>query len=185
MVIGAFIAFVAVQTVIAGSKVITENEGEGAPFLLFGNGQVDATKLKSEGDSRINILIMGKGGSNHPGGNLADTIEVASIDPQNKTAGLVSIPRDLLISIPGAGNGKINTVFTIGEQKKKGGGAELTKKVISEMLDMPIHYYIDIDFQGFTKIIDSFGGVTVNVENGFTDYQYPDERMVGYAPFTA
>lgn len=184
IIIAGFLAYVAATILFASSKVITQNESAGAPFLSINNGKVSSSQLKSEGDSRINILLLGRGGVNHPGGNLTDSMELLSIDPQNKTAGIVSIPRDLMVPIPGYSNNKINTAYSLGEQRKKGSGPEMTKQVVSEIFDLPIHYYVDIDFQGFIKIIDSMGGVTVNVEKAFYDPEYPDERMIGYAPFS-
>src|SRR4029079_1900658 len=72
---------------------------------------VDVSQLKHEGDSRINILLLGIGGPGHDGANLTDTILLASIDPiTNKTA-LISVPRDFWVKIPGDGYQKINAAY--------------------------------------------------------------------------
>lgn len=184
IILFAIVAWIGVGAFAAVSKIITKNLSGGSPFLSF-LGEVDPNALKGEGDGRINILAIGIGGSGHPGGQLADTIMVASIDPKNKKIALLSIPRDLYVKIPGYGDGKINTAHSTGVQyfSQTGGGPALLKETVSEILDLPIHYYIRMDFQGFVKLVDSLGGVTVNVEKAINDPYYPDKYMKGYEPF--
>lgn len=178
------ILWVGTSAYSAIGKIITKNQGEGSPFLSF-LGNISPDKLKSEGDSRVNILLIGIGGSNHPGGQLADTIMVVSIDPKQKAVAMLSIPRDLYVPIPGYGSSKINSAHSTGvsHQKETGGGPELVKKTVANILDLPIHYYIRADFEGFIKLIDELGGITVNVEKALSDPFYPDEEMLGYEPF--
>ncbi len=185
LIIIGLAAWLGIGTWRALAKIITKNLSKSAPALNF-LGNVDASKLQGEGDGRINILLLGMGGTNHPGGMLTDTIIVASIDPVNKKMAFLSIPRDLYVKIPGAGYNKINYAYAYGEQNSKttGGGAALSKKVVSEILDLPIHYYIRLDFQGFTKFIDTIGGVDVNVEKALYDPYYPASNMVDYDPFS-
>lgn len=166
------------------SKVVDTNSTKRAPILSF-LGEVKPNQLQGEGDGRINVLLIGIGGAKHPGGTLADTIMVASLDPKNKEAALLSIPRDLWVPISGNGSGKINSAHSYGEQKakKSGGGPAVMKKTVSDILDLPIHYYIRIDFSALEKIVDTLGGVTVDVENPIVDYTYPADNMIDYAPF--
>lgn len=168
----------------AVGKIITKNQGDASPFLSF-LGNIQPNQLKGEGDGRINILLLGIGGANHPGGQLADTTMVVSIDPKNAQIAMLSIPRDLYVPIPGFGNGKINSAHSTGEQNKDktGGGPELMKKTVANILDLSIHYYIRADFTGFIKLIDALGGVQVDVEKTISDPFYPDENMEGYNPF--
>lgn len=143
--------------------------------LFFAN-KVDPNSLRGEGDGRINYLFLGYGGNGHQGENLTDTIMVVSVDPYNKKAAMLSIPRDLYVEIPDYGYSKINAAFSIGEDSKENNinGPELAKATISEILDLPIHYYITINFDGFKQLIDSVGGVDIYVDQSFTDNQYPD-----------
>lgn len=166
------------------ANIITKNTEKSAPFLSF-LGDIKPNQLQGEGDGRINILLLGIGGANHPGGQLTDTIIVASLDPVNKKLALLSIPRDLYVKIPNVGYNKINYAHAYGEQylKDKGGGPALTKKVVSEILDLPIHYYIRLDFSGFTKFIDNLGGIDLYVEKAISDPYYPAANMVDYEPF--
>ncbi|MCL5438668.1 MAG: LCP family protein [Patescibacteria group bacterium] len=130
----------------------------------------DITLKKS--DHNINLLLLGIGGGKHEGPNLTDTIIFASLDPEKKTVSLVSIPRDLWVSDI---DGKINTAYSIGESKKTGGGILLTRALVSKILGQPIDYTIRVDFDGFVKAVDSVGGLDIDVENTFDDYEYPIE----------
>ena len=183
----AVVVWVGATSYGAYKKIINKNNSGSAPFLEFLNN-VSPDKLKGEGDGRINILLLGNGGDNHPGGQLTDTILVASIDPNNKKIAMLSIPRDLYVE-PGEkgeyGGMKINQVYYTGEENKEatGGGPELMKATVSDVLDLPIHYYIKMDFSGFTNIVDELGGLDVTVANAISDPYYPAEDMIGYEPF--
>ncbi len=130
-------------------------------------------KLAGEDEDRVNILLLGIGGENHEGPYLTDTIIVASFKPSANQVALISIPRDLLVPIPGYGWRKINHANAYGEIKKPGQGGELAAQVVSDVLDLPIHYYVRIDFAGFEKIIDDLGGINIEVENILDDEHYP------------
>lgn len=166
---------------------IRTNNLTGGSQLLKALPGLNVNALKGEGDGRINVLLLGIGGSKHPGGQLSDTIMVASIDSKNKEAAFLSIPRDLYVSYPKplTGAGKINAVHAYGEQQKSpGGGPELMKKTVDNLLDLPIQYFIRVDFDGFRQLVDSIGGVTVNVEKALYDPLFPAANMVDYEPFS-
>jgi len=137
-------------------------------FIFNKGSDVDGIK-----EDRINILILGQGGPGHDGPYLTDTIIVASIKPSTKQIAMMSVPRDLLVNIPGYGYRKINNANAFGENKNSGKGPELTKTVIQNTFDIPIHYYIRVDFAAFEDLVDKVGGVTIDVENSFTDPEYP------------
>jgi polyisoprenyl-teichoic acid--peptidoglycan teichoic acid transferase len=130
-------------------------------------------KLKGEDRGRINILLLGIGGKGHDGALLTDTIILASIEPKEKKVSLVSIPRDLAVSIENMGWRKINNVNAYAEAKQPGSGGLAISQTVSNILDTPVDYYFTMDFFGFEKIIDDLGGIKVNVENTFDDYAYP------------
>jgi len=129
--------------------------------------------LKGEKEDRINILLLGIGGEGHDGSYLADTIILASLKPRAKKVSLISIPRDLYVSIPSYGQQKINHALALGEIKNPGKGEALICQVVSEIFNIPIHYYIRVDFESFKKIIDIVGGIDIYVENTINDYYYP------------
>jgi LCP family protein required for cell wall assembly len=130
-------------------------------------------KLTGEEEDRINVLLLGMGGVEHEGPYLTDTIMIASFKPSTDQVALISVPRDLLVPIPGYGWRKINNANALGEVNNPGLGGELSKKIISQVFNIPIHYYVRIDFTGFKKIIDDLGGITIDVENTLDDKNYP------------
>lgn len=151
------------------------SDGTGDLLKLFSNNQ--SQKLKGELSGRTNILLLGIGDEGHSGATLSDTLIIASIDARTKNVALFSIPRDLYVRIPGYGYNKINAAHAFGERDKiDGGGPGLAKRTLEEVLGITIHYYVRVDFSGLEKIVDSLGGVTVDVENSFCDYNYPVER---------
>jgi LCP family protein required for cell wall assembly len=127
---------------------------------------------------RINVLLLGidrRGGKGW--GYRTDTIIVVTVDPINRTAGMLSIPRDLQVPIPGNGENRINTANVYGtSQNYPGGGPALLKRTIEVNFGIPIDYYIVIDFQGFEKIIDNLGGIDVNVPRKLHDTMYPNPK---------
>jgi LCP family protein required for cell wall assembly len=137
-----------------------------------------------EEKDRINILLLGVGGGNHDGGQLTDTIIIASIQPSEKKVALLSIPRDLAVPIEYAGWQKINSANAYGAAwypEKKGAGPSLATQTIEKITGIDIHYYVKLDFAGFVKIINALGGIRVDVKEEFTDNQYPDDNY-GYEP---
>jgi len=172
-VVLATLAMLSVKMVLASQKVMTK-PSQGAPAL---KGEVDPTKLKGEGDGRINILLLGVGGEAHAGGSLTDTIMVASIDPIHKDVAMLSIPRDLYVKIPGYGQAKINAAGTYG-------GPELSKQVVEKILDLPIHYYVQADFSTFKQAVDTVGGVNVAPESPLYDPEYPCDNETQYCKFS-
>lgn len=120
-----------------------------------------------DGAARVNLLVMGldyhdwRAGQGPP---RTDTMILFTIDPLNRTAGMLSIPRDLWVSIPGYNYGRINTAYQLGEAYRDvGGGPALAMKTVEELLGVPINFYAQIDFDAFTRFIDEIGGVKINV----------------------
>lgn len=129
--------------------------------------------LKGEENDRINFLLTGIGGSEHEGGTLADTMILATYKPSTKQIAMMSLPRDMYVKMDNKNWSKINAINAYAEAKAKGSGGEETAKFISNLLSTPIDYYAVIDFDGFEKLIDEFGGIDVYVDNDLIDYSYP------------
>ena len=136
--------------------------------LVFNKENIDLKRA----DANVNLLLLGIGGGKHAGPNLTDTIIFASIDPDDRKLTLVSIPRDLWITDL---DGRINTAYAKGEARKKGGGLTLSKAVVKKVLNQEIDYAVVINFSGFVRIVDLLGGINVQVERSFDDYEYPIE----------
>jgi LCP family protein required for cell wall assembly len=121
-----------------------------------------------DGGSRINIVFFGLRGGNISGDDCpacTDTIMLLTIDPGTKTAGMLSIPRDMWVNIPGFGYSRINTAWTLGEGAKlPGGGPGLAMETVSQFIGVPVHYYVQVDFGTFVSFINLIGGIDVYVE---------------------
>lgn len=120
-----------------------------------------------DGAERVNVLVMGldyhdwRAGEGPP---RTDTMILFTIDPLNRSAGMLSIPRDLWVNVPGYNYGRINTAYQLGEAyKEEGGGPALALQTVQELIGVPINYYAQIDFDAFIKFIDEIGGVQVDV----------------------
>ena len=159
LIVGGYIGF---KALAATHNIISKSHGS-APGL---SDTITLTQLKGEGAGRVNILLLGIGGAGHDGPNLSDTIMVMSIDPKTKDVAMLSIPRDMYVKIPGHGTGKINGA-------NSDGGPLLAEKVISNIIGVPIHYYLQIDFSGFKQAVDAVGGIDVKVQKTLSDYLYP------------
>jgi LCP family protein required for cell wall assembly len=117
-------------------------------------------KLPSEeilpDDKRLNVLLLGVDQrGNEPA--RSDTIIVAFLDLKKPDVKLLSIPRDTRVDIPGRGKQKLNHSHAFG-------GPELTAEVVSDLLGVEIDKYVEVNFENFEKIIDTLGGIEMNVE---------------------
>lgn len=131
------------------------------------------------GQERVNVLLLGVDQRQDEKGQptRSDTMIVLTLDPVSKTGGMLSIPRDLWVAIPlkEVGEERINSAHFFGDiYKYPGGGPALAKKTVSLNLGIPIHYYARVDFQGFERVVDSIGGINVDVQTPLRDDQYPD-----------
>lgn len=125
-----------------------------------------------DGASRINVLFIGLDYRDWEAGEGAprsDTMILFTIDPLSKTAGMLSIPRDMWVNIPGFGYSRINTAYSSGEGSKlPGGGPALAMKTVEQFLGVPVDYYAQVDFYTFIEFINLIGGIDV----------YSEERLV-------
>lgn len=130
------------------------------------------------GKQTLNIMMIGVDRRPEGGDQNADAIIIAHVDLTNQKVAAVSIPRDLLVEIPGIGQGKINAAYNYGVQANPGdkvAGVVMMRDTIESVFQVPIDGYIMVDFNGFTEVIDAMGGVTVDVPELITDTEYPTE----------
>lgn len=125
-------------------------------------------------DGRINVLLIGRGGATNEAPDLTDTLILASLDPVNNQAALVSIPRDLYIR-PAAHGGftKINAVYANAKNaaREEGSdneraqqiGLQAIQRAVSDFTGVDVNYYVMVDFEAFKRAVDAVGGVDVNV----------------------
>jgi LCP family protein required for cell wall assembly len=119
---------------------------------------------------RINILLLGSDTDQKfsNGSYLAQSDIVVTIDPASRKVGMLSIPRDFWINIPGSGMHKLDEAYGLG-------GVALSRFTIYQDFGIPINYYAWVGLDGFIKVIDTVGGVDVDVLHPITDDNYPDD----------
>jgi LCP family protein required for cell wall assembly len=122
------------------------------------------------GDERINILLLGGDSRGIKSTSYArsDTMMVVSIDPADKSTHLFSLLRDTYVKIPGKGSNRINSAIT-------SDGPLLSMETVSNLMDIPIHYYVYTDFEGFISLIDAIGGVEFEVDKNMRRVDNADD----------
>jgi LCP family protein required for cell wall assembly len=137
------------------------------------------------GTSRFTVLVMGL--DRRPGENglafRTDTIMVVSIDPANSSVGILSIPRDLYVEIPGYSQlQRINTSMVLGELRQPDFGPQLAMQTVQYNLGIRVHDFVAVDFQAFIRFIDAIGGLEMEIPYNISDPLFPDMNY-GYDPF--
>ncbi len=184
-VMGLLVGFLVIKGYINLNKTFKG----GSEIVLSDN--VDPSYLNKEGDSRVNFLMLGRGGDGHDGADLTDTIIIASIDPVTNRADMVSIPRDLWVKTD-YGTTKVNAVYSYGKQraeskgKKKAdaeaAGIDAIRAEISKISGIKIHAYVMVDFKAFEDAINTVGGVDINVtkETAVSEHLWDPVRRKPY-----
>lgn len=145
-------AAILVMTVIYCSYLVFSDS------LWFSKLQ-NSTKQADESSSfsqQLNIVVMGVDKRDDDVGR-SDTLFLVSIDPKTHKVFQLSIPRDTRVRIPGYGWDKINHAYAYG-------GKDLTVETVEDFLGVKVHHAVEIDFQGFYRIVDAIGGVDIDVE---------------------
>jgi LCP family protein required for cell wall assembly len=123
----------------------------------------------------VTVLLLGsdrRPGESEP--SRTDAIIVARIDPERGRVALLSLPRDLWVSIPGYGEARINAAHVWGQiYSDPEGGIGVARRTVSELLGIPIDYTVLIDFEGFIGAIDALGGIDVDVPKELYDGEFP------------
>ena len=125
----------------------------------------------------INVLLLGMDDRPDKSGlSLTDTMIVLTLDPQSSTAGMLSLPRDLWVNIPGYNTAaKLNMAHSMGERSADGDGPQLVMDTVSNFIGQPIEYYVRVNFQGFIEIVDLIGGIDIIVPRTIRDDEYPTD----------
>jgi polyisoprenyl-teichoic acid--peptidoglycan teichoic acid transferase len=130
---------------------------------------VEITPDPWDGKNRVTVLLLGldyRDWVANQGAPRSDTMMVVSFDPLTQEAGILSIPRDLWVEIPGFGHNRINTAYMFGEAYRlPGGGPALAMQATEDLLGVPIDHYAVVDFLTFERLIDEIGGIDVLVKN--------------------
>ncbi len=151
------------QTNVAGSDLLSATPGvETTPAL---------------GQQTLNILLLGTDA--RPSDTVptrTDAVVLVRLDRDSGRVSMLSIPRDLWVTYPSGGSGRINAAYAVGEKKfGPGGGAALAKSTVSKLLGVPVDQFVLINFQGFRTLIDRLGGITVDAPEAINDPVYPTD----------
>lgn len=158
--------FIALLLVFTGSFFIGKFI---ADWGIIGNpqGEVSTSQGAELNVNRLNVLLLGIDARPGEKDARSDSMIIISIDRDTKKIAMVSVPRDTLVDIPGHGQNKINAANALG-------GAELARTTVEDLLDIEIPYYVKTNFDGFKEIVDTLGGVDINVEKRM---YYPAENI--------
>jgi len=179
-VIGLFVSFYAFKLTNAvgreGISALADfipSDATGTPSDLTPQPTLDLnpvflpTAVPWDGNERITILLLGldyRDWETEEPAYRSDTMILVSLDPITLEIGILSIPRDLWVNIPGFGPAKINTAYYNGDiYKLPGGGPGLAMKTVEEFIGLPIDYYAQVDFAAFVKFIDLIYGVKMDI----------------------
>jgi LCP family protein required for cell wall assembly len=121
--------------------VLDPSSGEDRTFVIVGS------------DTRAGLDDLDNFGA--AGGERSDVIMLVRLDPDNGSATMLSIPRDLRVDIPGHGTNKINAAYAFG-------GPSLLVETLKSTLDVEVNHYVEIDFVGFQALIDEVGGIEIS-----------------------
>ncbi len=192
----AFLTFNGVKRLVSRAPLGSGNDGFALGESGIGGGQPGGAaagpgeelgdeEVWSEG--RVTVLLMGidERESEH-GPWRTDTMMILTMDPATRTAGLVSIPRDMWVEIPDYGvYDRINTANFRGDadQYPGGGGPALAMKTVQQNLGVEVNYFATINFNGFLSVVDQLGCVPIEVPETIDDPDYPAMDGPGYDPF--
>jgi len=176
LVLAALVAHFVIRDLTASYTGIGLNPFRPQPGEQVGTPEPGATptliKLEAvpepwDGKARVTILVMGLDYRDWVADKSAprsDSMMLVTLDPITMKAGMLSIPRDLWVEIPGFGYNRINTAYMFGEAYDlPGGGPALAMKTVENLIGVPIQYFAVIDFQAFERVIDEIGGIDVLV----------------------
>ena len=159
LAVGAVASIWLLNYIESNRKVVdlpeTQDEVAGKPVNVLVLGSDSRARLSEEERAT-------KGGPEDVEGQRSDTIILAHFDPDRNKAVLVHFPRDLLVEIPGHGEGKLNQAFHLG-------GPRLMLRTVQRLTGVPIHHYVEVDFVGFQRLVDALGGVRMCVDRPMFD----------------
>ncbi|MGB9976126.1 LCP family protein [Thermovenabulum sp.] len=126
------------------------------------DGEQDSVLQEAEKNGHVNILLLGLdagtiGADEKHNRYRSDTMMLFSLDLKEKKVNVLSIPRDTRVVLPGEGFQKINAAMAFG-------GPDLAVDVVSKLLNVPVHYYVTVNYEGFKKIVDAIGGVEIEID---------------------
>lgn len=165
------------QTPRAGSTDAPSNLDVAGAILGAGLERGDPGRAETwHGKTTLNLLVLGVDRRPEGGDQNADVIILARLDLIHQRLRAVSIPRDLLVDIPGVGQDRVNSAFNYGalaQPDDPAAGPGMVRDTIEQDFGVPIDGYVLVDFDGFTGVVDALGGIDVRVPKAIHDPAYP------------
>ena len=173
-----FYSILVVVAILLGAGTAYYTYNRGIKLFQHSDGRPvgsSSGKILRDTPERVNVLILGIDGGDGELGRT-DTMILASIDPATGSVSLLSIPRDTRVQIPGRrGYDKVNAAHAYG-------GPRLAMATVSQFLDVPVKYYVKLDFEGFKRIVDILGGVEIDVERRMKYDDYAQNLHINLYP---
>jgi LCP family protein required for cell wall assembly len=129
---------------------------------------------------RTNILLLGI--DSRPGETdvaRTDTLILTTILPPRPYVGMLSIPRDLWVTVPGVGENRINTAHFFAEANQPGTGPQSAMDTVAQNFGVDVHHYVRIRFEGLVGFVDALGGVDVDLAVPMSGYEAGRHRLDG------
>lgn len=179
----AFLSFLLSAGIVGAGALFVSQNSQNIPIIQNLNlGKQEQSINKPDKET---ILLLGKGGEKHDGGDLTDTIMIVQILNPEKQINLISIPRDFLVFDDKGYYSKINSVYinAINQGKNQEEAIKSLQDKITEITGINFDYYAEVDFAGFVKVVDKVEGVEVDVPEAIDDPYYPGPNY-SYQRFT-
>ena len=179
----AFISFIFSAGIVGAGAWFLFDNGENIPIIQNFNPMKQDKSINKP--AKETILLLGKGGEKHDGGDLTDTIMIAQILNPEKQINLISIPRDFLVFDEKGYYSKINSLYinAINQGKNQEEAIKVLQDKLTEITGLSFDYYAEVDFAGFVKVVDKVEGVEVDVTEAIDDPYYPGPNY-SYQRFT-
>ena len=129
---------------------------------------------------RTNILLLGTDDSPERGSvGRTDTIILTTVVPLKPYVGMLSIPRDLWVNVPGVGEQRINTAYFFAESSETGSGPRAALQTIRDNFGVPVRYYAVIHMSGLTSVVDALGGVDIQLDSPIGGFSSGTHHFTG------
>ncbi len=174
--VAAYAVYISMRHSVANSDILPEFTIKQAEGTSPNVGHVAGETLPVwTGTDRVTVLILGiDERAQETDYWRTDTMILATFDPVTMKAGVLSIPRDLWVHIPGYTEGRINTAHFLGDAyDHPGGGPALAVETVEYNLGVTVDYYVRFNFQAFVELVDRIGGIDIDVPETIHDTEYP------------
>jgi LCP family protein required for cell wall assembly len=184
-----FLIYATLRDYFSNQTIVYDTESDLLPVVVTsapGVTPVPQELPRWNGHERVNVLLLGiDEREDEEGPWRTDTMLLLTLDPVRMNAGMLSIPRDLWVTIPAYDlQHKITNAHFFGDSfAYPGGGAALARDTVIWNLGIPVHFYVRANFTAFETFIDEIGGLDIYVPETIDDQYYPDDQTKGYDPF--